>query len=111
MATPRENHAMAVLNGKVYAVGGYRNGVGRLSSVERYDPATNAWEAVPPMAKGRFAFRTAVLGGNMYAIGGKCASGAANTTSSMERFDPDTNAWEAMTPMPTGCIWFGAAVQ
>ena len=40
MATPREAHVMAVLDGKLYAVGGYNNGF--LSSVERYDPATNA---------------------------------------------------------------------
>eukprot|EP00312_Isochrysidales_sp_CCMP1244_P016732 CAMPEP_0202738670 /NCGR_PEP_ID=MMETSP1388-20130828/2339_1 /ASSEMBLY_ACC=CAM_ASM_000864 /TAXON_ID=37098 /ORGANISM="Isochrysis sp, Strain CCMP1244" /LENGTH=38 /DNA_ID= /DNA_START= /DNA_END= /DNA_ORIENTATION= len=37
----------------VYAVGGYNNDDGYFSSVERYDPATNAWEAVAPMAEAR----------------------------------------------------------
>ena len=60
MATPHETHAMAVLDGKLYAVGGYNDDEGRLSSVERYDPATNAWEAVAPMATAR-AFAVALL--------------------------------------------------
>jgi len=49
MATARSRHAVAVLDGKLYAVGGSGGG-GTLSSVERYDPALNAWEAVAPMA-------------------------------------------------------------
>ena len=39
MVTPHENHAVAVLDGKLYAVGGYDDDDGYLSSVERYDPA------------------------------------------------------------------------
>ena len=53
MATPREKHAVAVLDGKLYVAGGRGAGYDRLSSVERYDPATNAWEAVAPMATAR----------------------------------------------------------
>ena len=53
MATAREAHAVAVLDGKLYAVGGYSDDGGVLSSVERYDPATNAGEAVAPMASAR----------------------------------------------------------
>ena len=51
MATARNSVGVAVLDGKLYAVGGY--GGGQLSSVERYDPATNAWQAVAPMATAR----------------------------------------------------------
>ena len=58
MAAARFAHAVAVLDGKLYAaggklyaVGGY--GGGRISSVERYDPALDAWEAVAPMAAAR----------------------------------------------------------
>ena len=48
MAEAREAHAVAALDGKLYAVGGYNNGF--LSLMERYDPAVGAWEAVAPMA-------------------------------------------------------------
>ena len=43
---------VAVLEGKLYAVGG-EDGSSKLSSVERYDPATNKWEAVAPMGSRR----------------------------------------------------------
>ena len=45
---------VAVLAGKLYAVGGYStNDDGSLGSMERYDPAANAWEEVAPMATAR----------------------------------------------------------
>ena len=50
MGTARGEHGVAVLDGKLYAVGGCNNA---LSSVERYDPAENAWEAVAPLAAAR----------------------------------------------------------
>ena len=49
MAEARYDHAVAVLDGKLYAVGGLNDDGGILSSVERYDPATNAWEEVAPL--------------------------------------------------------------
>ena len=51
---------MAVLDGKVYAVGG-NDDDGYLSSVERYDPALDVWEAVAPMAEARYKLAVAVL--------------------------------------------------
>ena len=47
------------------------DGGGFLSSVERYDPATNAWEAVAPMVVERFAHAMAALDGKLYAVGGQ----------------------------------------
>eukprot|EP00312_Isochrysidales_sp_CCMP1244_P040906 CAMPEP_0202765160 /NCGR_PEP_ID=MMETSP1388-20130828/27584_1 /ASSEMBLY_ACC=CAM_ASM_000864 /TAXON_ID=37098 /ORGANISM="Isochrysis sp, Strain CCMP1244" /LENGTH=58 /DNA_ID=CAMNT_0049433703 /DNA_START=1 /DNA_END=175 /DNA_ORIENTATION=+ len=57
---------MAVLDGKLYAVGGYDDD----SSVERYDLATNAWEAVAPLPSARINHAMAALDGKLYAIGG-----------------------------------------
>ena len=81
---------------KVYAVGGHSDGVGRLSSVERYDPATNAWEAVAPMATARDSHAVAVLDGKLYAMGGN-----EENLSSVESYDPALNAWDAVAPMGT----------
>ena len=86
---------VAVLDGKLYAVGGY--GAGALSSVERYDPATNAWEAVAPMATARCHLAVAVLDGKVYAVGGF----SGGDLSSVERYDPATNAWQVVAPMAT----------
>ena len=51
MAEARSRLAVAVLDGKLFAVCGYNGDF--LSSVERYDPAVGAWEAVAPMAAAR----------------------------------------------------------
>ena len=102
MAEARYAHAVAVLEGKLYAVGGHNNvaiNVGAsLSSVERYDPATNAWEAVAPMATARRVHAVAVLDGKLYAVGGEDADG---NLSSVERYDPAEAVWEAVAPMAT----------
>ena len=72
--------------------GAYADDNGYLSSVERYDPALDAWEAVAPMAEARSAHAAAVLGGKLYAVGGAWVS-------SVERYDPAVGAWEAVAPM------------
>ena len=43
---------VAALEGKLYAVGG-RVENEALSSLERYDPETNAWEAAAPLTTAR----------------------------------------------------------
>ena len=53
MATARGELAVAVLDGKLYAVGGQNDDGGFLRSVERYDLAVGAWEAVAPVAAAR----------------------------------------------------------
>ena len=90
---------MAVLDGMLYAVGGLDAGHNHpcLSSVERYDPATNAWEEMAPMAVRRRSLAVAVLDGKLYAVGGMDDN--FDALSSVERYDAATNAWEAVAPM------------
>ena len=90
---------MAVLDGKLYAVSGSNDDDGPLSSVERYDPTANAWEAVAPMASMREGHSVAVVEGKLYSVGG--FNEQANDLSSVERYDPALDAWEAVAPMGT----------
>ena len=60
MSTARENYGLAVLDGKLYAVGG-GDGDTNLSSAERYDPATYAWEAAAPMPSARGGLRCCAM--------------------------------------------------
>merc|ERR1712173_249425 len=48
MRVPRSELGLAMLDGCVYAVGGWE-GTSRLDSVERYDPETNTWSDVPSL--------------------------------------------------------------
>ena len=106
MGEERSRPGVAVLNdGKLYGVGGY-SGDDALSSVERYDPASNAWEEVSPMAEARNLAAVAVLDGNLYAVGGY--DDDDHHLSSVERYDPGTDAWEAVAPLMLAR--FGAGV-
>ena len=71
MSTRRSSVGLAVLNGCLYAVGGY-DGVARqcLNSVERYDPEADEWSPVEPMTQRRSGAAVAVLENMVYAIGG-----------------------------------------
>ena len=92
-----------MLDGKLYAVGGFNGDDGNLSSVERYDPAVGAWEAVAPMALARFGAGVAALEGKLYAVGGGVEGEDEDEvdSNSVERFDPATNTWEEVSPMAT----------
>ncbi|EOD16900.1 hypothetical protein EMIHUDRAFT_356074 [Emiliania huxleyi CCMP1516] len=107
MASARLEHAVAVLDGKLYVAGGMGAGYTHLSSVERYDPALDAWEAVAPMATARQAPAAAVLDGKLYAVGGYNYEEEDEEVEDVvrinrvERFDSSTNAWEEVAPMAT----------
>jgi len=101
MGEERSRPGVAVLDGKLYAVGGRNDDEDALSSVERYDPATNAWEAVAPLAAARGFLDVAVLDGKLYAVGGY--NDDDGSLSSVERYDPALrDAWEAVAPMRDG---------
>lgn len=71
MSTRRSSVGVAILNGCLYAVGGY-DGVARqcLNSVERYNPIADEWVLVEPMNQRRSGAAVAVLENFLYAIGG-----------------------------------------
>ena len=97
MSTARDGLAAAVVDGKLYVMGG-SDGQNRLSSVERYDPETNAWEAVAPMSMARCPSAAAVVDGKLYVMGG--FNGRQNLPfSSVERYDPAKDEWVAMASM------------
>ena len=60
---------MAALEGKLYAAGGY-DGTHSLSSVEVFDPQTNAWTELAPMSTTRKEFGLVAAQGQLYAAGG-----------------------------------------
>ena len=60
---------IAVLNDMIYAFGGY-DGAHHLSSVESYNPRTNAWTPVTSMAMSRCYVGSAMIQGKIYAVAG-----------------------------------------
>lgn len=61
MCTLRSRVGVSVLNGQLYAIGGY-NGVARLDTVEVFDPAKRRWKLVAPMTcQRRYDYHTRAI--------------------------------------------------
>ncbi len=60
---------VAVLEGKLYACGGY-DGSTFLRSVEVFDPKTEKWNHVAPMSVTRSRVALAANAGRLWAVGG-----------------------------------------
>ncbi|XP_024884942.1 kelch-like protein 5 [Temnothorax curvispinosus] len=100
MSVQRCEVGVAVLNDKLYAVGG--KGISScLDTVECYDPHTNKWTPCAPMSKRRCRVGVGVVNGCLYALGGYETYSASITSrlDCVERYDPKTDTWTMVAPM------------
>jgi kelch-like protein 18 len=95
MSRCRGRLGVAVLNGMLYALGGFDCAV-RLNSAERFDPKTNKWETVASMLFCRSAPACSAMNGRLYVSGGYNGESCLN---SCERYDPARDVWEAVPSM------------
>ena len=100
MLTERHGFGVAVVNGKIYAIGGYNYDSGLLDINEEYDPPTNTWTTKKPMPTPRNRFGIAVYQNKIYVIGGEIDD-ADRSTAANEVYDSLTDTWETKTSMPT----------
>jgi N-acetylneuraminic acid mutarotase len=101
MPTSRGGLGVAVVNGKIYAIGGVDDD-GQLAVNEEYDPDKNTWRERAPMPTARSGFAVAVYQSKIYVIGGTVGSGVnIGFTGATEVYDPATNTWETKVSMPT----------
>ncbi|KAM4888099.1 kelch-like protein 26 isoform 1-T1 [Thomomys bottae] len=86
---------VAVLDNFVYVAGGqqlqYRSGEGAVDACYRYDPHLNRWLRLQAMQESRIQFQLTVLGGLVYATGGRNRAGSL---ASVERYCPRRDAWD-----------------
>ena len=99
MPTGRFALASAVIDGKIYVVGGAANDSTILNAAEVYDPATNSWATLPPMLGFRAVATAASAGGKLYVFGGT-NNPSHQDYNSVEVFDPVTQSWSSAAPMP-----------
>ena len=69
MTTARIGLTSSVVNGKIYAIGGW-DIRGTFSTVEEYDPATDTWTTKTSMPTARAYLTSSAVNGKIYAIGG-----------------------------------------
>ncbi len=100
---PRASLGVAVLDGKIYAVGGERDGA-PVAAASVYDPATDLWSALPPLPEGRTDLAAAGANGKLYVLGGTTVAGTAPRRpglATVSVYDPATKQWSAAPAMPT----------
>lgn len=104
MPTPRWSHSAAVVNGKIYVIGGltsetaFLNGQ-PISAVEEYDPTTDTWARKADMPEPRAGSEGShpVVDGKIYVIGG----GGRTSVARVDVYDPATDTWSRAADMPT----------
>jgi N-acetylneuraminic acid mutarotase len=119
MHQARAGLGVAVVNGKIYAIGGttaggqYPPDVSRGSFVgtnEEYDPATDTWTTKASMPTPRDYFAIAAYQNKIYCIGGISGFSVDERTGfsyyvpsgANEVYDVATDTWETKTPTPYG---------
>ncbi len=111
MQQARGGLGVAVVDGKIYAIGG-QPGSSRSSMnvTEEYDPSTDVWAFKEPMPTARKNFATATYNNKIYCIGGEkiivtFENGIWNSSEGFlldvnEVYDPVTDSWETKAPIP-----------
>ena len=97
--------AAAVLDGKVYLVGGAAATGGYIAEVHVFDPAAGTYAEAPPLPTPRDHLTAMVDGGRLYALAGRVhddAAGAWDDLETAEAYDPATLAWTTLPPAPLG---------
>jgi N-acetylneuraminic acid mutarotase len=111
MPTVRTSFGVAVVDGKIYAIGGSKGNY--LDVNEMYDPAADTWITKKPMPTPRTSFGIAVYNNKIFVFGG--IAGPINSESSgitgiTEVYDPSLDSWETKTLMPTPRASLSASV-
>ena len=116
MPTARACFSTSVVDGKIFAIGGRTHlewdeyGDLSLSTVEMYDPETDAWERKADMPTARAAVSVSVVDGKIYAIGGsekkkhqvpRGYGVDVKELPTVEMYDPATDTWTQKADMPT----------
>lgn len=97
MPTERDDLAVVVSGGTLYAIGGMDWTYNIKTTAEAYDIATNTWRALASMPTARYELAASLVAGTIYVVGGY---GSTRLTTS-EAYHIETNAWTTMAPMST----------
>ena len=91
MSTPRTGAAWAVLDGRLYVMGGRSAGGGLLGTAEVFTPG-EGWSPIEDLRDARAGARAVVLGGAIYLVGGRDDEGASDD---VDVYRPAEDDWDS----------------
>lgn len=102
---PNSEMAVALVDGKIYVVGGYPATRKSVDTVQVYGIASDSWRLTTPYPTTINHASAVGLDGLLYVIGGQTNAGGRNEesryTSAVYAFDPKSERWTPRAPMPT----------
>jgi N-acetylneuraminic acid mutarotase len=100
----RSGPAVAAFNGRVYIIGGFDGSFTNQNQVWEYDPVANTYATKTPMPGPAGNVPGAVLGNEIFVVGGSPGLGNANFA-----YNPAADTWRTITPpVPPDCQAGGA---
>jgi len=96
MPTARGAMGVTVLDGLIYAAGGFPSSRGRDFAV--YDPGTDMWQELDPLSVSRDHLVAVAGAGSVFAISGRNPSGLVDT---VEVYHVEEGEWRTGEPIPT----------
>lgn len=109
MPTARNSHAAAVIDGKMYVVGGrqfteqengeYANV--NVASLEVYDPEAESWKTLAPLPQAAGGIAATSVDGKLYVFGGEQWVPKQAVIAEAWVYDPALDRWTSVPDMPT----------
>ncbi len=96
MPSARSLAAAALLNGRLYVVGG-ENSQQDLATLESYDPTIDVWQPLTPRPVAARGVAAAVLDHQLIVAGG-CSENTA--LSRVDSYTPQDDSWNELAPLP-----------
>ena len=101
--------ALAVMEDKLYVIGGLDHRWRPMKFCERFDSKTNTWQEIAKLLSPRWNLGVAVLHNKIYAIGGN--HNVEQFANTVEVYNPKLDIWDrSVAPMNSGRRCCGIAV-
>ena len=99
MPTPRQEVAVAIHDEMIYVFGGLNSDGATLATAERYDPAADSWEALPPLPVPLNHAAAASAGGKIYVVGGS-RTFPLDPEGFLFEYEPEIGFWRSRSQSP-----------